>query len=198
MRAKDLDLEVMQFLHQRKLEKEYEAQEFESLLRRARGILALIRNYGFKDPWGVDTLISMAEEMLTEASFSSNIFNSMGRVGRRQQIDDLRIQHELCKKDYVAAAKIAMRMLVEDEYIIDTVIVNASTAVNRYYQSEGIRIPTINATQYLQRETRKAQVNVMREAKNVFFCLDYSGSMAGTYRLKLITWLTCFCAFLLF
>ncbi|CAB9506181.1 expressed unknown protein [Seminavis robusta] len=179
LRAKDLDLEVMKFLHLNHLEKAYEVQEFESLLRRARGILLLVRNYGFADPWGIDTLIEMADTMLSEAVFTSNLFNAMGRVGRRQQIDDLRIQHELCKKDYLAAGKIAMRMLVEDEYIIDTVIVNASTAVNRYFQSEGIRIPTINATQYLQRETRKAQVNVMREAKNVFFCLDYSGSMAG-------------------
>jgi len=72
-----------------------------------------------------------------------------------------------------------MRMLVEDEYIIDTVIVNSITAVDRYYKAEKIRVPTVNAAQYLARDTRKAQVNTMREAKNVFFCLDYSGSMAG-------------------
>lgn len=173
-------MEVLQFLHKHNLFRENEVNEFESLLRRTRGILALIRNYGFKDPWGVDTLIEQAQTLLNEANdFISNLFRSMSRVSRTQQLDDLRIQNALCKGDHFTAAKIAMRMLVEDEYIIDTIIVNALTAVQRYFEKEGIRIPRMNATQYLQRDTRKAQVNVLREAKNVFFCLDYSGSMAG-------------------
>ena len=178
--AKRLDDEVLEFLHQKNFFHENEVQEFESILRRARGILSLVRNYGFKDPWGVDSLIEKAELMLNDAREGrSNLFKHMSRVGRKQQIDDLKVQHELCKKNYTAAGKIAMQMLVEDEYVIDTVIVNALTAVNGYFRSEKIRIPATNATQYLQRETRKAQVNVLREAKNIFFCLDYSGSMAG-------------------
>lgn len=60
-----------------------------------------------------------------------------------------------------------------------SVLVNAVTAVNYYFKSTGGLVPTINASQYLQRETRRAQVNTLREAKNVMFCLDYSGSMAG-------------------
>lgn len=167
-------------MHKYNLFKKNEVQEFEGLLRRTRGILALVRNYGFKDPWGVDSLIEQAQTLLNEANdYTSNLFNSMSRIGRTQQLDDLRMQKALASGDNFTAAKIAMRMLVEDEYIIDTVIVNAMTAVKRYFETQGIRIPRLNATQYLQRETRKAHVNVLREAKNVFFCLDYSGSMAG-------------------
>lgn len=139
-----------------------------------------MRNYNFEDPWGIDSLIEKAEIMLNDArEEKSNLFKQIERAGRMQQIDDLRIQHELCKKNSYEAAKIAMRMLVEDEYIIDTVIVNALTAITQYFKAEGIRIPATNSTHYLRRETRKAQVNVLREAKNIFFCLDYSGSMAG-------------------
>jgi Mg-chelatase subunit ChlD len=179
LKAKQLDEEVVRFWSERGLLEENEVQEFESIMRRARGILSLMRNYKFQDPWGIDSLIEKAETMINEAKHSSSLFKQINRIGRLQQIDDLRIQHALCKDDYLAAGKIAMRMLVEDEYIIDTVIVNALTAVNQYFKSEKIRIATINATQYLQRETRRAQVNVLREPKNVFFCLDYSGSMAG-------------------
>jgi Mg-chelatase subunit ChlD len=180
LRAKGLDLEVLQFLHKHNLFQEHEVNEFESLLRRARGLLSLIRNYGFQDPWGVDSLIEQAQTLLNEAhDTTSNLFHSMNRVGRTQQIDDLRMQRAFGQKDHHTAAKIAMRMLVEDEYIIDTTIVNALQFVNQYFNIEGIKIPTVNATQYLKRETRKSQVNVLREAKNVFFCLDYSGSMAG-------------------
>jgi len=160
LKAKALDLEVLQFLHKNNLFQAHEVQEYESLLRRARGILSLVRNYSFEDPWGIETLIEQAETMLNEASLSVNnsrLFFDMSRTGRQQQIDDLKIQRAFCQKDYTTAGKIAMRMLVEEEFIIDTVIVNASTAVNRYFAEEGIRIPTINATQYLHRETRKAQ-----------------------------------------
>ena len=179
MRAKELDLEVFQLWHQNNEFKENELHAFESLLRRTRGILSLVRNYGFQDPWGIDELIEQAETMLNEAEYSSNLFDSISRIGRKQQVDDLKIQHALSKGDTFFAGKIAMRMLVEDEYIIDTIIVNALNAVDQYYKAEKIRIPALNPTQYLKRETRKAQVNVLQEAKNIFFCLDYSGSMAG-------------------
>jgi hypothetical protein len=38
------------------------------------------------------------------------------------QINDLKIQNALRKDDKLAAAKLAIKMLVEDEYIVDTVI----------------------------------------------------------------------------
>ena len=168
---------MFQLWHQNNEFKENELHAFESLLRRTRGILSLVRNYGFQDPWGIDELIEQAETMLNEAEYSSNLFDSISRIGRKQQVDDLKIQHALSKGDTFFAGKIAMRMLVEDEYIIDTIIVNALNAVDQYYKAEKIRIPALNPTQYLKRETRKAQVNVLQEAKNIFFCLDYSGSI---------------------
>ena len=39
-----------------------------------------------------------------------------------EQIDDLKIQNALRKDDKFTAAKLAIKILVEDEYIIDTVI----------------------------------------------------------------------------
>jgi hypothetical protein len=42
------------------------------------------------------------------------------------QINDLKIQNALRKDDKPAAAKLAIKMLVEDEYIIDTVIMVGS------------------------------------------------------------------------
>jgi len=105
--AKDLDLEVRQLLHKYHQFKASEVNEFESLLRRARGILLLMRNYDFEDPWGIESLIDHAQILLNEASpVSSNLFQSMNMVGRRQQIDDLKIQHALCKKEFEVAAKI--------------------------------------------------------------------------------------------
>lgn len=176
--AKRLDEEVQQFLKEYGLYQLCLVQEFESILRRARGLLLLVRNFKFSDEnvWNIEHLINQLDEMVMSENF--NLYMDVTKVGRRQQVDDLRIQHALSKKNYEAAAKIAMKMLVEDEFVIDTVFVNACTAVNKFFESKKARVPTINANQYLQRETRRAQVNVLREAKNVMFCLDYSGSMA--------------------
>ena len=179
LKAKALDEEVSEIYHRNNLFKnEMELAEFEGLLRRTRGILSLVRNFGFEDPWGIDSLITRAETLLNDAEYSSKLFESISRIGRKQQIDDLRIQYLLCKQDFSKAGEIAMRMLVEDEYIIDTIATNATNAVEQYFKAKKIRI-ALNPTQYLKRETRKAQVNVLQEAKNIFFCLDYSGSMAG-------------------
>ena len=180
MKAKSLDDEVYKLYHKNNVFKnEMELHEFESLLRRTRGILSLVRDFEFADPWGIDSLIEKAETLLNEADYSSNLFESISRIGRKQQIDDLKIQYLLCNREFKKAGEVALRMLVEDEYVIDTTIVNALNAVQLYFKAEKIRLPALNPTQYLQRETRKAQVNVLQEAKNIFFCLDYSGSMAG-------------------
>lgn len=179
LRAKALDEEVSEIYRRNNTFKnEMELDEFEGLLRRARGILSLVRNFGFEDPWGIDSLIIQAETLLNDAEYSSKLFESISRVGRKQQIDDLKIQYLLCSQDFTKAGTVAMRMLVEDEYIIDTIATNATNAVEQYFKTKKVRI-SLNPTQYLKRETRKAQVNVLQEAKNIFFCLDYSGSMAG-------------------
>lgn len=94
-------------------------------------------------------------------------------------MDDLKIQHALSKGEIYEAAKVAMRILVEDEYVIDTVLMNCVTTLNTYYDLHGNPNKVPNLAEGLKRETRRGQVDSMREAKNVIFCLDYSGSMAG-------------------
>lgn len=69
---------------------------------------------------------------------------------------------------------------MNDQYIIDTVIMNCVTTLNKYYEipaGDPMQVP--NLAQGVKRETRRGAVDSMREAKNVIFCLDYSGSMAG-------------------
>ena len=57
---------------------------------------------------------------------------------------------------------------------------NCVTTLNKYYDIQaGDPMQVPNLAQGVKRETRRGAVDSMREAKNVIFCLDYSGSMAG-------------------
>lgn len=179
LQAKELDRVVLELLQLSGESKEKDLDGFERALRRTSGILSLVQKFGIEDPWGITSLIEYMEAILHEAEFTSPLFDSVSRIGRQQQIDDLKIQHALCcEKNYITAAVLAMRMLVEDEYIIDTIIVNAVNAVGEYFKAKKTRIPSLNPSQYLKRHTRRAQ-RLTHEPKNIFFCLDYSGSMAG-------------------
>jgi len=51
-----------------------------------------------------------------------------------------------------------------------------------------------NLAQGVKRETRRTAVDSMRKAKNVIFCLDYSGSMNGERMARYVAGRFCFVA----
>lgn len=180
MRAKALDEEAhIHWKENEELQKQAR-KEFHCLLRRARGMLTLVVDCGFEDVWGIEALIAEAEAMLKNPDNAhSNLFENINMVARQQQVNDLKIQYELSRGETETAARIALKMLVEDDYIIDTVLMNSVTTINKHFNLQGPDMAVPNMTQLVKRETRRGQVDSMRAAKNVIFCLDYSGSMAG-------------------
>jgi len=180
-RAKALDQEAYQTWRERGQLGVQARAEFFCLLRRARGMLTLVQFAEYEDIWGIEDLIGQAEEMLHNPYFAeSNLFLGINQVARKQQVTDLRIQYALSKKETDKAAEMAMKMLVEDEYVIDTILMNCVTALNTFFELQGNEPNQVpNLAQGVKRDTRRGQVDSLRKAKNVIFCLDYSGSMAG-------------------
>ena len=127
LRAKSLDEETYLYWRDRGQLFDNAKNEFFCLLRRARGMLTLIQDAGFRDVWGVEDLIEQAGDMLRNPQYTqSTLFEGVNLVSRQQQLTDLQIQYALSKKDTHGAAKLAMKLLVEDEYIIDTVLMNTA------------------------------------------------------------------------
>ena len=179
-RAKSLDQEAYLYTRERGQTVQQAKSEFFCLLRRARGMLKLVQEAGFRDVWGIEDLIEQAHDLIHNPAFAdSTLFENVNLVARTQQVQDLKIQYALSKGDTEEAAKMAMKILVEDEYVVDTVLMNCVTTLNTYYESLGEPEQLPNLAEGLKRETRRGQVDSMRQAKNVIFCLDYSGSMAG-------------------
>lgn len=178
-RAKSLDQEAYLYTRERGQTVQQARSEFFCVLRRARGMLKLIQETDFNDVWGIEDVIEQAHDLIHNPAFSdSSLFENVNLVARKQEVLDLRIQHALSKGEVQEAAKMAMKILVEDEYVIDTVLMNCVTTLNKHYDLQAEeQVP--NLAEGLRKETRRGQVDSMRQAKNVVFCLDYSGSMAG-------------------
>ena len=179
-RAKSLDQEAYLYTRERGQTVQQARSEFFCLLRRARGMLKLVQESGYKDVWGIEDLIEQAHDLIHNPAFSdSTLFENVNIVARNQQVQDLRIQYALSKGETEEAAKMAIKILVEDEYVVDTVLMNCVTTLNTYYETHEEVEELPNLAEGLQRETRRGQVDSLRQAKNVVFCLHYSGSMAG-------------------
>jgi hypothetical protein len=179
-RAKGLDVEASLMWRERGQLDKKARTEFFCILRRARGIMRLMHDVEFKDVWGVEDLIAKADDMLRNPYYTeSSLFENVNLVARNQQVNDLRIQHALLQNDTLAAATLAIKILVEDEYVIDTVLMNCVTTLNTHLDLHGSPNQVPHLAQGVKRETRRGQVDDLRQAKNVVFCLDYSGSMAG-------------------
>ena len=174
-RAKSLDVEAYMYWSERGQLFHQAKNEFFCLLRRARGMLTLIKDANFRDAWGIEGLIAQAEDMLQNPEYSqSNLFEGVNLVSRRQQLNDLRIQYALSKNDTVGAATLAMKILVEDEYVIDTVLMNCVTTLNTHFGLHGEAEEVPHIAQGVKRETRRGQVDSMREAKNVILAVRLS------------------------
>lgn len=105
---------------------------FELLLSRIRGMLTLVK-LGFEDEWGLTELFVDAKKALTLAldEPAHPLFRHMEPAGQMQRLDLALMEYYLLpnstQKD--RAAKIAIRMLVEDDYLIGEAATVAIKAV---------------------------------------------------------------------
>lgn len=94
---------------------------FELLMTRIKGLLALAK-LGYDDEWGMETLFQAAHRELERALHVPGhaLFRNMQPAGQMQRLDRTLVEFYSLEKyqDHRKAAKIAIRMLVEDDYLI--------------------------------------------------------------------------------
>ena len=167
-----------------------EGKHFDLLLSRSRGLIRIhqsginpTNNYDLQEIF--DKMRAMitgnmpAEECAMNQNDNSLVFMEVGRVGRIQQLEGVKMSYLLNretppqKSDIDCAARIALRMLVEDEYCLSEEQAIALKALTLYCESEG----TANLNDILP-ELYHMSPDVP-SVKSVVFCLDRSGSMMG-------------------
>jgi hypothetical protein len=107
---------------------------FNRLLRRISCLTVCLQGFdGLRDLWDPETLLDEADQMVAAAWTATNcpLFREVQRTGRRQQLESSAILlavHSECD-DPLHAAKLGMRMLVEDLYVLEPAFVRAAEAL---------------------------------------------------------------------
>jgi len=103
---------------------------FERILRRLNGLCALLENGIDQNIWDFSSLADDCYRLLTNAweDPQTTMFEEYSPIGRLQQLEGVLIQLHF-QRDKDEAARIAFRMLVEDEYVNEKAFQNAAAAV---------------------------------------------------------------------
>ena len=169
--------------------------DFKILLCRVEGLSAIIRIPDVEDVWGVDELIDKAESLLQVEceKDDSPLFKAISCVGRLQQLECSKIWVLTARGDKEEALRIAVRMIAEDEYILSTVLPTIASCLFDHLialGAEEIQSPrkacsasqVWNALATMGFSLENVNLNGSTvSAKNVFFCLDFSGSMNSRF-----------------
>jgi tetratricopeptide (TPR) repeat protein len=132
--AKNMDREVVDNGDQYGFKGDSELH-FDLLLGRIKGILLLLQ-LGYEDIWDIDEIFSEAMEEINRAVPIPDhcLFKTLSPAGQMQRLDAALITYFRMErtKDTVLAARIAIRMLQDDEYVIREAALVAVNALIDY------------------------------------------------------------------
>jgi len=138
--ARDMDLEVVSNGEDSgwNIDEKIESL-FNTAINRVSGHNVLLE-MGYQDVWETEEILHETLEVLNvEAQRpSSNLFRTVTLAGRMQVLETQIIKYKLLKNDHVTAAQVAVRMLVEDEYIFADAQHNALNALLVYVKSSDL------------------------------------------------------------
>lgn len=130
-RARDLDYDVRDFFLDKKILFQHSDSYFWRLIRRIFGLSTHCLDAEVMQVWNVRNLVEDADSLLSAAWTEPNapVFKDLGRINRLQQLEAAALRLELCEGNSFEAARMAMRMLAEDEYILACAFPVAASAI---------------------------------------------------------------------
>ena len=108
---------------------------FSRLLRRINCLAAFYDDVGLREIWDARVLLDEAQQLASAATEVSSrgktcpLFREVNRTGRQQQLEGLEILLAMNSGDPARAARIGMRMLVEDVYLLESAFVRAAESL---------------------------------------------------------------------
>jgi len=137
--AKQYDQGVKEYMLQFKTLLKNSDVIFERSLRRLHGLAALIDiEPDVWDVWDIYELADQADLMLQAAwnQDKAPIFHNMTKVGRLQELESAVTGVELASGKGNDAVQLATRMLIEDEYLLDSAFIQAADCILQCSQDE--------------------------------------------------------------
>jgi hypothetical protein len=174
---------------------------FERSVRRLHGLAALIDSEpDVWDVWDIYELVDQADLMLQAAwaQDEAPLFRNMTKIGRLQELEGAVTGIEFSSGKGNDAIQLATRMLIEDEYLLDSTFIEAADAILQYSiqgsddsdsansddEKEGREKAFQHASiMELKSDFKKMRTQGMRNSLDIgrafVFCIDLKGEWNG-------------------
>ena len=134
-------------------------KKFEVMLSRFKGHISLLE-MGFPDDFELDEWMGEACQIIRaelKIHETSELFAEIGPAGRMQQIESALMAYYAATDDISTAGKIAIRMLVEDEYTLPSVQLESIQILQQYIDKldAGIKADVKDALSVYQRRVEE-------------------------------------------
>lgn len=191
-KCKEYDRGVQEYMLHEKLMFKYSDIIFERLLRRIHGLTFM---FGMDNTvwqvWDVNDLVEQADLMLQAAwdQEKAPLFQDVGRIGRLQQLEGAVIGLELVSGKLEEASQLAMRMLVEDEFLIDSSFVVAADTVLRLMKEPNLgwsREAKLRTSLEFRRMRRAGKRTALDIERCFVFCIELGENLDGSPTLSKI------------
>jgi hypothetical protein len=185
-KCKEYDRGVQEYMLHEKLMFKYSDIVFERLLRRIHGLSFMFNvDNTVWQIWDINDLVEQADLMLQAAwdQEKAPLFQEVCRVGRLQQLEGAVIGLELISGKLEEASQLAMRMLVEDEYIIDSSFVVAADTVLRLMKEPNIawsREAKLRTSLEFRRMRRAGKRTALDIERCFVFCIELGEKLDGS------------------
>lgn len=193
-KCKEYDRGVQEYMLHEKLMFKFSDVVFERLLRRIHGLTFM---FGIDSTvwqvWDVNELVEQADLMLQAAwdQEKAPLFEDVGRVGRLQQLEGAVVGLELISGKLEEASQLAMRMLVEDEFIIDSSFVVAADTVLRLMKEPNMtwsREAKLRTSLEFRRMRRTGKRTALDIERCFVFCIELGEKLHGSPDLAIINY----------
>lgn len=130
--ARNLHYDVRDYLLKNKQLFSASSSYFSRLLRRINCLAAFFDDIGLREIWDAEELLDEADQLVAAAwdsKIQCPLFRDVTKIGRRQQLESSAMLLAMHGGDHMQAARLGMRMLVEDMFILETSFVRAAEAL---------------------------------------------------------------------
>jgi hypothetical protein len=176
-----LDIDVREYWVHNKILMQKSAVYFDRVIRRLQGLSFLRDDETVRKMWNVIELVGEADQLLFAAwhEEAAPLFREIDRIGRLQQLESALICLELASNNYEEAARLGMRMVIEDEYLLDSAFVVAADAFFRFMNMDESNAPRWSSAAVFQ--TKQSLREMLKMCKNL--TLDTGKSLVYCFAL---------------
>jgi hypothetical protein len=190
--ARNLHYDVKEYMLAHRLIFGNSASYFSRLLRRINCLAAFYDDVGLREIWDAELLLDEADQLATiavEASAKREcpLFREVNQAGRRQQLESSAILLAMRNEDFLCAGKIGIRMLVEDNFLLESSFADAAQALLHILKDDdfGFSRRALSSTkQSLRAMLKSCRTVSLDTGKNVIFAFELSPKWSDSAMLE--------------